>query len=445
MSNVDWKQYLNREYSCSCGKVHTCDIEEIYIEENAVRRLPEVLSRHTYKNLCVVCDRNTEKAAGFQVYEELEKAGYTFKRILYQEEELVPDEEALIYLFTEVPNDCDLVIAVGGGTINDLCRYVSYKMKIDYYIVGTAPSMDGYASNVSPLIIRHLKTTFEARPARVIFGDLNIISQAPLHMIAAGAGDILGKYVCLTDWQLAHIVNGEYICPEIMELVRQSIQKVVENAQAAAKRDKQAIAAIMEGLVLSGIAMSYIGNSRPASGSEHHMSHYWEMMFLLDHAPDPLHGTKVGIGTVMAIRLYEMLKEKKDQLVPVKDFSFAVEQWKDEIKNAYGPAAGGVLTLEDKTGKNSKEEVSRRTEVFCREKEKIWKIIDELPDAEKIAEVLKSMEAPFYPGQIRVSSEVLKRGIFYAKDLRDRFGLLQILFDFGLQEEFSQRLIEEVY
>src|SRR5699024_9594226 len=188
----------------------------------------------------------------------------------------------------------------------------------------------------------HLKTTFEARPARVIFGDLNIISQAPLHMIAAGAGDILGKYVCLTDWQLAHIVNGEYICPEIMELVKQSIQKVVDNAEFAAKRDKQAIAAIMEGLVLSGIAMSYIGNSRPASGSEHHMSHYWEMMFLLDHQQDPLHGTKVGIGTVAAVRLYEMLKEKQEQLIPVKDFSIDKTQWKQEIQRAYGPAAPGV-------------------------------------------------------------------------------------------------------
>ena len=94
-----------------------------------------------------------------------------------------------------------MILAVGSGTINDLCRYISYKIKIDYYIIGTASSMDGYASNVSPLIIQHLKTTYEARPARVIIGDLDVMAKAPLHMIAAGAGDIIGKYVCLADWQ----------------------------------------------------------------------------------------------------------------------------------------------------------------------------------------------------------------------------------------------------
>ena len=196
MEKIDWKKYLQKEISCSCGKTHFCDIEEIIIEDHAIKQLTTILARHSYKKLCVVSDDNTEKAAGFQVYEELNAAGYTYDKVVFHDPELVPDEEALISLFSQVPNDCDLILAVGSGTINDLCRYVSYKMKIDYYIIGTAPSMDGYASNVSPLIIKHLKTTFEAHPARVILGDLDVIAKAPLHMISAGVGDILGKYVC---------------------------------------------------------------------------------------------------------------------------------------------------------------------------------------------------------------------------------------------------------
>ena len=60
----------------------------------------------------MVADLHTEKAAGLIVYEELEKAGYAFEKVVSQDEELVPDEDALIYLFTRVPNDCDLIIAV---------------------------------------------------------------------------------------------------------------------------------------------------------------------------------------------------------------------------------------------------------------------------------------------------------------------------------------------
>lgn len=305
--------------------------------------------------------------------------------------------------------------------------------------------MDGYASNVSPLIIKHLKTTYEAHTAKVIIGDLDILAQAPLPMIAAGAGDILGKYVCLTDWQLAHIINGEYYCPEMADMVRESIQKVVDNAKRAAQRDKEAVAAIMEGLVLSGIVMSYIGNSRPASGSEHHMSHYWEMMFLLDQQPDPLHGTKVGIGTVAAIKMYEKSRTLGKEAVPGSLPHFDYSAWSGEIEAAYGPAAPGVLKLERSIGKNKDEEVTRRRDAYLQNLDKIQALIDELPKAETIIDILKSMEAPYAPDQIQVTEDVFKRSIYYAKDLRNRFGLLQLLFDLDLQEEFSSELIKEIY
>ena len=205
------------------------------------------------------------------------------------------------------------------------------------------------------------------------------------------------------------------------------------------------MAAIMEGLVLSGIVMSYIGNSRPASGSEHHMSHYWEMMFLLDRQPDPLHGTKVGIGTVAAIKMYEKLRELGKDAVPGSAPHFDYNTWSEEIETAYGPAAPGVLKLEQSIGKNKNEEVTRRRAAYLQHLDKIQALIDELPKAETIIDILKSMDAPYYPEQIKVTKDVFKRSIYYAKDLRNRFGLLQLLFDLELQEGFSNDLIKEIY
>lgn len=212
----------------------------------------------------------------------------------------------------------------------------------------------------------------------------------------------------------------------------------------AGQRNIEAVESIMEGLILTGIAMSYIGNSRPASGSEHHMSHYWEMMFLLKREPDPLHGTKVGIGTVVAIRLYRMLREKQN-LFPLPKYKFDFDMWEKEIVDAYGLSASGVIELERKLGKNAVSDVSERREKFKEKQEEIFALIDKLPDEEYIIDILKSVNAPFYPKQIGIDKDVFRRSIYYAKELRNRFGLLQIVFDLGLREEFCDRIIEEIY
>ena len=167
MEKTNWKKVPGEALSLFLdGKTHVCSIEDIIIEENAIERLPEILGRHDYKKLCIVCDINTKKVAGDKVCAVLDETAYTYQTIVFQDRELVPDEEAVTYFLTEIDRDCDLIIGVGSGTINDLCRFISYKMNLDYYIVGTAPSMDGYASNVSPLIIKHLKTTYEAHTAQ---------------------------------------------------------------------------------------------------------------------------------------------------------------------------------------------------------------------------------------------------------------------------------------
>ena len=169
------------------------------------------------------------------------------------------------------------------------------------------------------------------------------------------------------------------------------------------------------------------------------------MMFLLDQQPDPLHGTKVGIGTVAAIKMYEKLRTLGKEAVPGSLPHFDYSAWSGEIEAAYGPAAPGVLKLEQSIGKNKDKEVTRRREAYLQNLDKIQALIDELPKAETIIDILKSMEAPYAPDQIQVTEDVFKRSIYYAKDLRNRFGLLQLLFDLDLQEEFSSELIEEIY
>ena len=174
------------------------------------------------------------------------------------------DEATLGELVINMPMDCDLVVAVGTGTINDMTRFFSYRMGRPFMTVSTAAPMDGFASSIAAIMVNNLKTTFDAQTPVAIIGDTEILKGAPYSMIAAGLGDLVGKATCLCDWRISHIVTGEHSCENIIRLVEDNVNKVLESANLAKDRDPEVLGKIMEGLVLAGTAMSLNGNSRPA-------------------------------------------------------------------------------------------------------------------------------------------------------------------------------------
>ena len=174
---------------------------------------------------------------------------------------------------------------MGSGVIQDLCKYVSYQAKLPYYIVATAPSMDGYASKGAAMIWDNMKVTYNAHVPEVIIGDVDVLKDAPMEMIQSGYGDILGKYSCLNDWKLSRVVNGEYFCRYVYDLTYEILCKTKDLGPKLLERDAAAIETLMEALVGVGIAMAYVGNSRPASGSEHHLSHFFEVTGIMNGKP----------------------------------------------------------------------------------------------------------------------------------------------------------------
>ena len=142
--------------------------------------------------------------------------------------------------------------------------------------------MDGFVSIGAALMLHHVKTTLDAHGPVAVVGDTDILSAAPMHLIAAGLGDTLGKYTCLLDWKLANLINGEYYCKEVVGMVETALKTVRAQSAKVQSRDPEAVKAVTEALVLTGIAMSFVGNSRPASGCEHHLAHYWEMKALME-------------------------------------------------------------------------------------------------------------------------------------------------------------------
>lgn len=303
-------QWAGMEYSCACGKSHKVDIQAIRVGSGVIQELPGILRDLGASHIFLVADNYTYEAAGRQVEQLLDQAGLSYhKRVFQTETPLVPNEYALGSVLAAMTSQDDMLLAVGSGTLNDVTKYVSARTGVPYVIAATAPSMDGYASTVAPTILDGFKTTLPAVYPAAIVADVDILKDAPMPMLTAGFGDIIGKFTSLADWRLSHQLNGEYYCPEVAGVIEAAVETCAANAQALAQREPQAIQAVTEALILSGLAMGMVGVSRPASGAEHQMAHYWEMDALRRGEEHPLHGNAVGVGTVLAASLYEMAVE----------------------------------------------------------------------------------------------------------------------------------------
>lgn len=436
--------YLGQVFECGCGKEHTTDLSCVCIKDNVKEDVLSFLKEHVYRSIFMIEDENTYQAYGRVLEEYLENHDIDIDRVILKGE-VVPDEKTVFNILLEMNHKYDYIVGVGSGTLNDLSKFISKKIGLNYAIVATAPSMDGFASVGSALITNDLKTTYDCHVPTAIFGDLDVLCNAPMEMIKAGLGDIIGKYNCLVDWKIAHIINDEYYCKTIVDMVYKSIQEVVENADGVLKRDKKAIQAITEALVETGMAMGFVGNSRPASGSEHHVSHYWEMKFLFAHRPPVFHGTKVGLATPGVIALWHKLVNEQIDFnecrEKVKQFDYS--QWEKRVVEKFEDAADGVIALEKKAGKNNIELALKRIDIIENKWPEIQSVIrQELPKSEDVVHILKSVNAAYRPEQVGIDDQMTKDSLILAKEVRVRYGLLQLLWDLGLLEEYSETFVD---
>ena len=438
--------FPGKVFACSCGKTHSIDIDQIVIESGAVSRVAELIRPYQARNVFLIADNNTFEIAGETVERQLLKEDYrVVSHIFEREGQLVPNEKALADLVLSIPADTDLVIAAGSGTINDLSRYMAYKLNIPYVIVATAPSMDGFVSTVSPLIVNDLKVTYDAAGPRAVIADLDILCKAPEAMIYAGLGDVLGKYTSLCDWQLSKIINDEYYCSEIVELMKNAIEKCTSDVEGLKERKPSAVKSLMEGLVLSGIAMSFAGNSRPASGAEHHLAHFWEMTFLFAGKEAVLHGTKVGITTVAILKLYELVKKLSPNREKALDFvsSFDNPGFEKKLREVYHTAAPDILKTNAKEDRTSPQLHKKRLEAILTHWDEIKETIEALlPNASFTENILRTLGAPYRPVQVGIDKKTVHDSLLYAKELRTRYTVLQMLWDLGELAGVAEQVAE---
>ena len=405
--------YIGHKLNCSCGREHFCALDSVTVENGALRKLPEILK--DYHSMLLVADENTYAACGQQVRDIL---GDRVRDVLVYKCDglLVPDEQAVAVLENALTPEMDYVVGVGSGVINDICKYVTFNRGMKYAIVGTAPSMDGYASSGAAMIMGGMKVTYTTHAPQHIIADVDVLKNAPLDMIRAGYGDIIGKYSSLNDWKLAAMINGEHFCPEIYNLVYAVTEETRRQVKNIVNRDDEAIAFLTKALVLIGVTLTLLGSTRPGSGSEHHLSHFFEIVGLIHDQPYFLHGTDVAYSTIVTAAMRERICQiEKPAFVQV-----APEKRLAAYERIYASFAGEVLKIQQEAQSYEKDRTAQYEALWP----EILHILSACPPAEEMEQMFIDAGYDMAAFENMYGKEKIRDAQVYGKDLKDRYSVL---------------------
>ncbi|MCI3924707.1 sn-glycerol-1-phosphate dehydrogenase [Paenibacillus sp. TRM 82003] len=373
------------------------DLERIRIGGGVLSELAPYAEEKGFRNVVIVTDAATYRAAGERAAVALRRAGVTVHETMLQPDgqgDVLADEATLVQLIVDIQRTgAKAAVAVGGGTIHDVVRYCAYTLRIPFLSVPTAPSVDGFTSRGAPILLRGEKKTIPAIGPNAIFADMEVLQEAPQPLIAAGFSDLLGKYTSLFDWRFGASVADEPYSEAAAVMTRRALARCVEQADRIARREPEGLHALMLGLIESGVAMLAFGQSHPASGAEHHLSHYWEMEYLKQGKRQLLHGAKVGVACIEIRKLYANIAHN--------GFDSRSMRARD------GERQDRLLRI-------------RRTW------DETAASIEAIPTAQELAEKLRMVGAPVAPSELDLDPQLLERSLREAHHVRpERFTLLR--------------------
>ncbi len=301
-------ELLGTTFTCECGRSHHVATRRLVYAEDALEQLPGALAALVEgRRAVLVADERTWDVAGRAAGVTLEQNGWSVGRIIVPDTRSggpVCDGTTHAWLNEQLP-PVDIVVAIGSGVINDLTKWSAFEHDLPYAVIATAASMNGFtAANVAPTVAG-VKTIIRAQPPLAVFAVPSVLAQAPFELTAAGLGDTIAKPVSTADWLFNHFFCDEYFCRYSSEIVNTLERHYLEHPEDIKDLNPAAIEALFGALSYSGIAMTIVGTSAPASGGEHLLSHTLDMMSGNDGIAHDLHGRQVGLGAIFASALYD--------------------------------------------------------------------------------------------------------------------------------------------
>ena len=433
---------------CGCGRTHESSLSRAALGPGVIDEVvPMARGVGHGLTILVVADSVTAGIAGTRVHQLLGRDGHHAGLLT------VPDaqdgrphaDESTLHRVETALKGADLAVAVGSGTVNDLTKLASFRCHLPYITVATAPSMNGYTSAIAAIMIRGVKRTVACHQPMGVVADINILKDAPLHLIASGLGDLESKPTATADFRLGGWLRGGYFCPAPEQVVLLAEKRAAAAASGLKVRDPEAIAALTEALILSGVSMKIAGSSSPASGGEHLISHYWDMTAEREGRSEGWHGAQVGVATIVTATLYEMLSEMSADDFDIEriiDNRPSVDARLSDIHRIHGAFADEVET---EYRSKRLDDGALRTELadVMDNWGTLWQQLSiSLRPARETREILAAAGAPTDVGGLGLAPSHLDEALRGARYIRGRFTVLDFAADLGVFDKLRPLVLE---
>jgi glycerol-1-phosphate dehydrogenase [NAD(P)+] len=415
------------------------DTRSLELGRGVLGRTPEVFRQQFgTKPALLVADTNTFAAAGQLVLDAFRRAGHACREpFVFTEPNLYAEHQHVTALEPALSGYDAIPVAVGSGTINDLTKLAAHHAGRPYLAVATAASMDGYTAFGASIDCNGSKQTINCPAPTAVVADLDVICAAPKGMNAAGYADLLAKTTAGADWLLADALGVEAVDRMAWTIVQGGLREALANPAGVREGNLKAVRQLTEGLLLGGFAMQSAKSSRPASGAEHQFSHLWDMQHHVHEGRTPLHGFKVGIGTLAVAGLYDyLLARNLEQL----DVPSCCARWPGEadceqtVRASFSQADLTAVALQESRAKwVDAASLRRQLETLRR----VWpdlkaRLLQQLIPRQELKALLRAAGAPVEPEEIGISRARLRESFRQACFLRRRFTVLDLAVRCGL-------------
>ena len=407
---IDCSKYAGK---CACGREHTMETRAAVIEPGCLFEFEKYMAQFgvTGKR-CALYGENSYAATA-------DRHPRAEQQIVLDPTGLHANEISTAEVLAKLEGDVEVIVAVGSGTIHDIARFCAHERGIRFVSCPTGASVDGFCSTVAAMTWYGFKKTLPAVAPEIVLADTEIIKNAPMELVRSGVGDIMAKYTALADWKMAHVLTNELLCEKIYSIMQDAADTVMQSVPGIVRGEESAYADVTYALIMSGIAMQMMGNSRPASGAEHHISHMIEMEPEAFPVKFPaMHGEKTGVGSLIAVREYKRLAKIEDITPYITDYAPIPEE---HFRKFFGERLADSLIKENENdclAKVSREKLSASWGELRR-------IIDELPTEEYLYGLLEMLDAKRDLASIGVEESELSVLLKNSPLVRNRLTLMR--------------------